>query len=165
MFSKSSSYVFGIVNKKPRHRNSSNKPWYNANCKTKRKIFHGCRRIYGHVKNQVNKNAMKRASKEYKREMSKSFKEYQLKTATALREKSKKDPKGLWKLLNNIDKPKSDSGSNVGLDAFYEYFKNQNETPDGDDEVDIDFDKIPPENINNILNSPITKDEILCENY
>jgi hypothetical protein len=59
-----------------------------------------------------------------------------LKTATALREKSKKDPKGLWKLLNNIDKPKSDSGSNVGLDAFYEYFKNQNETPDGDDEVD-----------------------------
>jgi hypothetical protein len=32
----------------------------------------------------------------------------------------------------------------VGLDAFYEYFKNQNETPDGDDEVDIDFDKILP---------------------
>ena len=94
MFSKSSSYVFGIVNKKPRHRNSSNKPWYNANCKTKRMIFHRCRRIYGHVKNQVNKNAMKRASKEYKREMSKSFKEYQLKTATALREKSKKDPRG-----------------------------------------------------------------------
>jgi hypothetical protein len=26
LFSKSSSYVFGIVNKKPRHRNSSNKP-------------------------------------------------------------------------------------------------------------------------------------------
>jgi uncharacterized protein (UPF0147 family) len=49
---------------------------------------------------------MKRASKEYKREMSKSFKEYQLKTATALF------------LLNNIDKPKSDSGSNVGLDAY-----------------------------------------------
>jgi hypothetical protein len=63
-------------------------------------------------------------------------------------------------LLNNIDKPKSDYGSNVGLDAFYEYFKNQNETPDGDDEVDIDFDKIPPENINNILNSSITEDEI-----
>jgi hypothetical protein len=61
-----------------------------------------------------------------------------LKTATALREKSKKDPKGLWKLLNNIDKPKSDSGSNVGLYAFYEYFKNQN---DGDDEVDIDLIK------------------------
>ena len=38
----------------------------------------------------------------------------------------------------------------MGLDAFYEYFKNQNETPDGDDEVDIDFDQIPPENINNI---------------
>jgi len=88
--SKSSSYVFGIVNKKPRYRNSSNKSWYNANCKTKRKIFHRCRRKYGHVKNQVNKNAMKRASKEYKREMSKSFKGYQLKTATALREKSKK---------------------------------------------------------------------------
>jgi hypothetical protein len=33
LFSKSSSYVFGTVNKKPRNRNSSNKPWYNANCK------------------------------------------------------------------------------------------------------------------------------------
>ena len=50
----------------------------------------------------------------------------------------------------------------MGLDAFYEHFKNQNETPDGDDEVDIDFDQISPENINNILNSPITEDEILC---
>jgi hypothetical protein len=30
LFSKSSSYVFGTVNKKPRNRNSSNKPWYNA---------------------------------------------------------------------------------------------------------------------------------------
>ena len=39
LFSKSSSYVFGTVNKKPRNRNSSNKPWYNANCKTKRKYF------------------------------------------------------------------------------------------------------------------------------
>jgi hypothetical protein len=38
---------------------------------------------------------MKRANKEYKREMSKSFKEYQLKTATALREKSKKDYIGI----------------------------------------------------------------------
>lgn len=105
---------------------------------------------------------MKRASKEYKREMSKSFKENQLKTATALRETSKKEHKGVLKLLNNIDNPKYNSGSNLGLDAFYEYFMNQNETPDGDDEVDIDLDKIPPENINNILNSPITEDEILC---
>ena len=64
LFSKSSSYVFGIVNKKPRYINSSNKPWYNANCKTKRKNFHRCRRKYGYVKNQVNKNDIKRASKE-----------------------------------------------------------------------------------------------------
>lgn len=62
-------------------------------------------------------------------------------------------------MLNNIGKPKSDSGSNVGLDAFYEYFKNENETSDGDDD---DFEKIPPENINNILNSSITEDEIIC---
>jgi hypothetical protein len=65
---------------------------------------------------------MKRASKEYKREMSKSFKEYQLKTATALREKSKKDPKGLWKLLNNIDKPKSDSLLTMNKES-YQYLK------------------------------------------
>jgi hypothetical protein len=46
-----------------------------------------------------------------------------------IREKSRTDPKGLWKILNNIDRKKSDVSNNVTLEQFVEYFKNLNELP------------------------------------
>jgi hypothetical protein len=48
-------------------------------------------------------------------------------TANIIREKSRTDPKSLWKILNNIDKKKSDVSNNVTLEQFVEYFKNLNE--------------------------------------
>lgn len=48
------------------------------------------------------------------------------------------------------------------MDPFYEYFKKLNENVDEDEEHDINFDKIHPENIDNILNSSFTEDEILA---
>ena len=56
---------------------------------------------------------MKNVSKLYKTQLNKSYCEYQDKTANIIREKSRTDPKGLWKILNNIDKKKSDVGNNV----------------------------------------------------
>ena len=47
---------------------------------------------------------MKNASKLYKTQLNKSYCEYQDKTANIIREKSRTDSKGLWKILNNIDK-------------------------------------------------------------
>jgi len=45
---------------------------------------------------------------------------------------------------------------------FIEYFKNLNEiNEDLNDDRDMDFDTIPPENISTILNSPVTEEEIL----
>jgi hypothetical protein len=57
-----------------------------------------------HIKNQINKTDMKNASKLYKTQLNKSYCEYQDKTANIIREKSRTDSKGLWKILNNIDK-------------------------------------------------------------
>jgi hypothetical protein len=45
---------------------------------------------------------MKNASKLYKTQLKKSYCEYQDKTANIIRKKSRTDPKGLWKILNNI---------------------------------------------------------------
>ena len=54
---------------------------------------------------------------------------------------SRTDPKGLWKILNNIDKKKSDVSNNVTLEQFVEYFKNLNELPENEKDQEIDFDK------------------------
>ena len=164
VFKNSSLAVFGSkCNNKTYIKRADNKPWYNKKCDTKRKIFHRARKNYKQLKNAVNRVAMKEASKSYKNVLNKSFQDYQQKVADNLRKKSRSDPKGLWKILNNIDKSKTQVGENIDLNAFYDYFKNLNELDanDFDDLPEIDFDSIPPENISNILNSPILEEEIL----
>jgi hypothetical protein len=93
--------------------------------------------------------------------LNKSYCEYQDKAANIIREKSRTDPKGLWKILNNIDRKKSDVSNNVTLEQFVEYFKNLNELPENEKDQEIGFDSVDRENVHNILNSPITEEEIL----
>ena len=93
--------------------------------------------------------------------MNKNDCEYQDKTANIIMEKSRTDPKGLWKILNNIDKKQSDVSNNVTLEEFVEYFKTLNELPENEKGQEIDFDSVDRENVHNILNSPITEEEIL----
>jgi hypothetical protein len=95
---------------------AENKPWFYMKCREKRQGFHRCKRKYSHIKNQINKTDMKNASKLYKTQLNKSYCEYQNKTANIIREKSRTDPKCLWKILNNIDKKKSDVSNNVTLE-------------------------------------------------
>jgi len=47
------------------------------------------------------------------------------------------------------------------LEQFVEYFKNLNELPENEKDQEIDFDSVDRENVHNILNSPITEEEIL----
>ena len=74
--------------------------------------------------------------------MNKSYCEYQDKTANIIMEKSRTDPKGLWKILNNIDKKQSDVSNNITLEEFVEYFKNLNELPENEKDQEIDFDSV-----------------------
>ena len=78
-----------------------------SNVEKKRQVFHRCKRKYSHIKNKLNKSNMKNVSKLYKTQLNKSYCEYEDKTANIIREKSRTDPKGLWKILNNIDKKKN----------------------------------------------------------
>ena len=58
-------------------------------------------------------------------------------------------------------KKKSNDSNNVTLEQFVEYFKNLNELPENEKDQEIDFDSVDMENVHNILNSPITEEEIL----
>ena len=104
---------------------------------------------------------MKKASKLYKSQLNESYCEYQDKTENIIREKSRTDLKGLWKILNNIDRKKSDVSNNVTLEQYVEYFKTLNELPENEKDQEIDFDSVDRENVHNILNSPITEEDIL----
>jgi hypothetical protein len=120
---------------------AENKPWFDMKCREKRQGFHRCKKKkYIHIKHQIYKTDMKNASKLYKTQLNKSYCEYQDKTANIIREKSRTDPKGLWKILNNIDKKKSDVSNNVTLEQFIEYFKNLNELPENEKDQEIDCD-------------------------
>ena len=85
---------------------AENKPWIDMKCREKRQCFHRCKRKYSHIKHQINKTDMKNVSKLYKTQLNKSYCEYQDKTANIIREKSRTDPKGLWKILNNCSEMK-----------------------------------------------------------
>jgi hypothetical protein len=47
------------------------------------------------------------------------------------------------------------------LKQFVGYFNNLNEFPENEKDREIDFDSVDRENVHNILNSPITEEEIL----
>ena len=47
------------------------------------------------------------------------------------------------------------------MEQFVEYSKNLNELLENEKDQEIDFDSVDRENVHNILNSPITEEEIL----
>ena len=64
--------------------------------------------------------------------------------------------------MNRFAKNKKDDHSNIPIDTLYDYFKNLNTNIDNDNnniDIDINIDNLSPE-IEDILNSPITADEI-----
>jgi hypothetical protein len=131
IFRHASASVFGRKCKKSfcEKNKAENKPWFDMKSREKRQGFHRCIKKYSHIKNQINKTDMKNTNKHYNTQLNKGYCEYQDKTANIIREKSRTDPKGLWKILNIIDKHKSDVSNNVTLEQFGEYFKNLNELP------------------------------------
>ena len=113
------------------------------------------------LKNAENRRKMRLASKEYKASLNRVFTEYQQKTTEELRKVSKKDTKGVWKILNKFNnKNNKESQNDISLQTLFEHFKKLNEN-DSDEEVEPDFNFAHIDNdVNQFLNSPITKKEI-----
>jgi hypothetical protein len=77
--------------------NNNSKPWFTKDCKTKRDAFHGVKNKYKTDKSDETKFVLTEKSKDFKRELNKSFRIYQEKCADELRSHSKVDTKSFWK--------------------------------------------------------------------
>ncbi|CAG2251763.1 unnamed protein product [Mytilus edulis] len=137
-YSQAAKDSFGtFANKNPIKKNhgakNRNKPWFNKSCKLKRKQFHSAKYKYNKQKSINNKNSLKRASKEYKKEINKCFQNYQLKTEKELRNISTNNPKEFWKVLNKFS-PKQKKESPISLEVMYAHFKKLNESVANEEE-------------------------------
>ena len=161
VFSKTASQTFTNKPFKSKLKPNS-KPWYTKKCYESRKKFHKARKLYNRFKNEINKKQLLDCSKQYKQTTNKAYNDYQLQLENKLRNTSKYNGKDFWKILNRFAKNKKDDQSNISIETLYDYFKNLNTNIDNDNnniDIDINIDNLSPE-IEDILNSPITADEI-----
>ena len=103
---------------------------------------------------------MKSASSNYRKELDKSFKEFEFRTENELRNTAITDKNKLWKMLNEFNNH-ANQDTDIPIDTLYEYFKKLNKSneddlqdfviPDANDEVENEF-----------LNESISESEISC---
>ena len=85
------------------------KPWFDFECKRKRKLFHQAKKTYDINVNGENRSNLCSVSKLYKKELHRAHRDYLTKTEKELREYLMSDPKKLWKILKDFDKKNSDN--------------------------------------------------------
>ncbi|CAG2245049.1 EIF4B [Mytilus edulis] len=142
IFNSSSISVFGTKCKNQKYAKHNEKPWYKRGCKSKRNLFHQARQRYGNLKSKENKKALKEASKSYKKELNRSYNDFQMNTAKDLRKLAKSDPKRLWQKLNSININKSNKTDAVKIEDLYEHFKRLSQDEVIEDNSDIDLTKM-----------------------
>lgn len=135
---------------------TEDKKWFGPDCLKARNDYHLAKKTLHANFSELNQTKLRESSKAYKQTMNKYILRYKCKTRRQLRSLKQKQPKDFWKLLNSLEKRKSNE--NITLDSLYQYFKNLNSTgdtegPDNDIHFDINDDY-------EILNGSITTDEI-----
>ena len=102
---------------------------------------------------------MQDCSKQYKQTTQKAYNDFQFNVEKKLRTTSKSNGKEFWKILNRFLKKKEDK-NDISLESLYEHFKNLNvDNSPSDDDIDINLSNLTPE-MEVLLNSHITEDEI-----
>ena len=137
--------------------NSKNKPWFGSQCKNARRKYHLAKRRYYKTRDLQDKTYLTSLSKEYKRTMDKFISQYRKKNESKLRKMQSSKPKEYWKLLNSLNTRSNKNTPN--LEEFVEHFKNLNKSQRED--TDFNLGSFDPANDNEMLNSKITRDEIL----
>ena len=154
-----------LLEKRHFHYDSHKKfePWFTKKCFDKRKAFHKARRKYSWVKNAENKANLKSASRLYKTELNKGFSEYSFQMERELRNTSKFNSKKFWNIINKFS-GRGKQERKVSLHNLFDYFRNLNQNEDANDDnsdIDIDFNDIQDEYIQNIMNGSITENEVI----
>ena len=137
---------------RPKLSKKKSKPWFNNTCKTARKQFHLAKRLHNRNKTPNNLSNLKQCSKNYKKAVNDSIKEFNHRIGNELNALRKSKPKDYWKVLNSIN---SKNVTKVDIDLMFEFLKQTNDVDEGaQEELDIDLTN------DSILNCPITPEEI-----
>ncbi|MES9879996.1 MAG: reverse transcriptase family protein, partial [Sedimenticola sp.] len=152
MFEKSATKSF----KSEHYNTKTDKIWYGHECNNTRTEYLHSKNVFKSNPSETNKQRLKTTSKKYKKTLNKHISKHKQKAQTKIRELHSNKPKEFWKILNNIDKKKTDD--KISLDTLYEYFKEMNANdnpPDNEQNFNINIS-----DDDEILNSKISEDEI-----
>jgi hypothetical protein len=150
----------GIVGKnKPQgsKRQTDRKPWYNAECEEKRRMYFNGKNQYAASKTLILRNGMRNLNREYKKTLRKAYNAYYIEMNKKLRGLRCTNPKEYWSILNKGNK-KPDNIP-IDNDTFYNHFKNLNNT-NVDKEAECIIKEQGSVEFNVELNSPFTAQEI-----
>ena len=136
-----------------------NKPWFGSDCKKSRRQYTKARKKYQKNKTEENRTTLLTASKDYKTTMNKYINRYKKRQQINLRNMQTRSPKEYWKYLNSFNKRKQTK--TPPIESFYDFFKDINSVKsDENGNLDDILTKVNIDDDNNILNTPITADEI-----
>ena len=121
-------------------------PWFNIECKMLRKEYHRSKNYNRHQKTAESKLNMVRASRAYKKAISKQFKSYQDSVVKKLRGLLTTNLKAYWSIINRSGETKKIL-NDITVNTFYDHFKNL------DQEQESDYPDIPVEQITRIIQS------------
>ena len=135
---------------------ANSKTWFGYQCQNARRKYHKAKKINKKNPSDENKSNLKHASKAYKCKMNFYINKHNKNTQDKLRNLKCKNPRDFWKIMNSLNK--TNDNENIDIKTLYDFFKNlneQNENEDMPQDLNIDLS-----NDNELLNSPITEEEI-----
>ena len=114
------------VNGKRRNcRKSNNKPWYNEECETKRRLYLHARNKYASSKLDTDRVEMKRLNKQYKMCLKQAYKKYHIELNIQLRHLRSSNPKTYWSMLREKS-GKTNEDIPIDAETFFKHFQNLN---------------------------------------
>ena len=96
--------------------------WFDHECGVARNAYHNIRKLYNKHKTVYFKN-LKTVSKEYKNTISKSVKRFKNQRVEKLRNLKTSKPREFWKIINSVDKRRSQVPP---FDELHTFLKNLN---------------------------------------
>ena len=149
--------VFGVTKPRSNRRhNKNNKAWFNLACKNKRASYMSAKLKWKRFKTDHNEKTLIQISREYRGLLKKTERTARKKYHLKLKTLRHNNPTEYWKEI----KDKRNADCPINIEDLYEHFKNLNEAGDENQEDDSGLN-IDMEYNTEVLNSPITKDEIV----
>ena len=124
------------------------KPWFNHRRSKRNLIFRRSRNLEENTK---------RLEKHYKKVLDTSIRTHRQKIRNKINNLKSTNPREYWKIINSGKKKNSPE---IPIDILFDYFRNLNAKGDDIDDSDINQNNNRVRELNNIINAPITREEI-----